>query len=334
MSASRSSAESFVDRSQFLDIYPVCSRLIAEIGREFIRSWSVEQAQGLRESFVRQLVDEGGVSIAKAEMAWRLVVQDHGKSDSVAEKNETLQRVDGGSSRALPATSSKVVVSQVQFSKPAPADGNVFSFEDGRWVVRFLGKTIYPQDINGIKYLHYLISHPGRVFSPRELYDGFSTRKSGNRLKSMSAGEALRSGVAFDSARPDVAVDQQGKSEMLSRLEDIESEMAAAKLVPDADLIEKLAAERIGITEYLRKAFTPVGSRRIQEPDLVRRMKAVDIAIRRAKEKIQRAGHHDLLAHLNESIEVKVKSGCRYSAGPGNDWRTTAVQFDAPSNPR
>jgi len=110
--------------------------------------------------------------------------------------------------------------------------------------------------------------------------------------------------------------------------------MACAKLVPDADLIEKLALERIQITAELRKAFTPVGSRRMQEPDLVRRMKAVDIAIRRAKEKIQRAGHHDLFRHLSDTIEVKVKSGCRYSQGEENRWRTESSTFNAPTLPR
>ena len=207
-----------------------------------------------------------------------------------------------------------------------------FSFEDGRWVVRFREQTIYPQDITGIKYLHCLIANPGRTFSPQELYDDFGGRKRRAAPNSMGAVDALRSGIAFSSAKPDVVVDQRGRKEMLERLEQIEADMSLAKLVPDADQIEKLAAERIAITEYLRKAFTPVGSRRIQEPDLVRRMKAVDIAIRRAKEKIQRSGHHALLRHLNQAVEIKVKSGCRYSCGNEAPWRT--VPFSPPSQPR
>ena len=263
----------------------------------------------------------------KAEIAWKLIVQDHGKSasDSIGEDSSLLAKVAASQmgrmhSEADPETCASKM--------------NVFSFEDGRWVVRFREQTIYPQDITGIKYLHFLISNPGHAFSPRELYDGFGGRKTRKKPNSMSAGEALRSGVTFDLAKPDVHVDQQGKNEMLARLEDIETEMVAAKLVPDADLIEKLAAERIAITEHLRKAFTPVGSRRIQEPDLVRRMKAVDIAIRRAKEKIQRAGHHELLQHLNKAVEVKVKFGCSYSAGDESPWRTQPLNFSAPIKPR
>ena len=149
----------------------------------------------------------------------------------------------------------------------------------------------------------------------------------------MSAQDAMVSGVSFTAAKPDVVVDEKGKQDMLARLDNIEREMASAKLVPDADLIEKLAAERIRIQEYLRKAFTPVGNRRIQEPDVVRRMKAVDIAIRRAKEKIQRAGHQELLRHLEQSVEVKVRSGCRYE-GDGFTWRTQPVEFIVPGQPR
>ena len=78
-------------RSQFLDLYPICSQLIADIGRDFIRSWSVEQANEFREKFVQQLVD-GGCSHGKAASAWQLVVQDHAKSDGLDGDGKTQPR--------------------------------------------------------------------------------------------------------------------------------------------------------------------------------------------------------------------------------------------------
>lgn len=326
MSANHSTTETAsISRSKFLDVYPVCSQLISDIGREFIRSWTIEQAEMFRAEFVEKLVSSGVVR-ERAEVSWKLVVQEHGRSKESGVGENKLR--ESGVDRS--ATNN--VAGRIRSETPSP-QGNVFSFEDGRWVVRFRSQTIYPQDINGIKYLHCLISNPGVTFSPRELYEGFGGRKSSKKPNSMSAGDAIRCGVGFSSAKPDVVVDEQGRQDLLARLEQIEFEMANAKLVPDADLIEKLAAERIGIQEYLRKAFTPVGSRRMREPDLVRRMKAVDIAIRRAKEKIQRAGHHELLRHLNDSVEVKVKSGCRY-AGDRAEWRTTPTTVGAPKKPR
>ncbi|QEG21766.1 hypothetical protein [Mariniblastus fucicola] len=332
MSANHSRTEtSYIDRNQFLDVYPICSRLVSEIGRVFIRSWTDEQASLHREELVGRLI-ESGVSKAKAEIAWKLIVQDHAKSGARSAPNS-----DSVSAMNLNVSAANSANGNSEFRNSgsgAQTDENIFSFEHGRWVVRYLGQTIYPQDITGIKYLHCLIANPGVTFSPQELYNGFGGRKTRQRPKAMSAGDALRTGVGFEPTKPDVLIDQQGRKAMLARLESIESEMANAKLVPDADLIEKLVAERIGITAHLRKAFTPVGSRRIQEPDLVRRMKAVDIAIRRAKEKIQRAGHYELLRHLNDTVEVKVKSGCRYHSTAEPVWRTSAVAFIAPNQPR
>lgn len=326
MSANHPSTDSaFIERSPFLNVYPVCSKLISEIGREFIRSWTVEQANTFRAELLSKLV-ASGVSREMAGIAWKLVVQEYGESRSAVAK-EVMR---GDSTAPVLATSTAASANRLITES---ANENIFSHEDGRWVVRFRNQTIYPQDITGIKYLHYLISNPGVTFSPSELYNGFGGRKATKNPNSMSAGEAIASGVGFTAGKPDVVVDEQGRQDLLARLESIECEMAKAKLVPDADLIEKLAAERIGIQEYLRKAFTPVGSRRIREPDGVRRMKAVDIAIRRAKEKIQRAGHNELLRHLNESVEVKVKSGCRYF-GNYSSWRTEPIKVSASVKPR
>jgi len=325
MSANHPSTDpAFIDRSPFLNVYPVCSKLISEIGREFIRSWSVEQADTFRTELLGKLV-ASGISPEMAGVAWKLVVQEYGERLSVP---NGITRGDS----ATPALATNAVPNGNRLLVES-VNENIFSHEDGRWVVRFRNQTIYPQDITGIKYLHYLISNPGVTFSPSELYNGFGGRKATKNPNSMSAGEAIASGVGFTASMPDVVVDEQGRRDLLSRLENIECEMAKAKLVPDADQIEKLAAERIGIQEYLRKAFTPAGSRRIKEPDVVRRMKAVDIAIRRAKEKIQRAGHNELLRHLNETVEVKVKSGCRY-VNACSSWRTEPLKVVTSVKPR
>lgn len=332
MSTSYSTAFTTVsERSQFLDIYPICSQLIAVIGREFIRSWNVEQADQFRSGLLERLVEDG-VPRAKAEVVWKLVVQEQGKLSADS---------DAGSPNLFSAPKVKAAVPSRVDSVGVSCDAvncetkeNVFSFEDGRWVVTFRNKTIYPQDITGIKYLHCLISSPGRTYSPRDLYEGFGGRKVQSKADSVSQNQAVGSGVRFDSAQPEVLADNQGKRQMLARLEEIEVEVSRANQVQDSESIEKLLAERLSITEYLRKAFTPAGTGRAQEPDLVRRMKAVDIAVRRAKEKIQRAGHHDLLRHLNETIEVKVKSGCIYAPPAQLQWRTEPLEFVTPRQPR
>ena len=324
MSAKHTGSEvTKIERSQFMDIYPACSSLISEIGREFINTWTTEETDSFHTVMVNRLVGKG-IQRTKAETAWRLLVQESSRSASAISS-----AVLAAATPLLPALGSRSGSAQTEVSHD-----NVFSFEGGRWVVSFQGMTIYPQNITGIKYLHCLISKPGKAFSPKELYEGFGGRVVGKQPKSMSSGDAIRAGLQIAKAQPDVLIDQQGRNEMLVRLEDIESEMIAAKMIPNADLIEKLAMERIQIKEQLRKAFTPVGSRRIQEPELVRRMKAVDIAIRRAKEKIQRAGHSKLLHHLNQAIEVKVKTGCRYLPAIRTTWRTNEVTFNAPKKPR
>jgi hypothetical protein len=326
-----------LDKLQYLDFHPVCSALLAEIASEFIRSWTNEEATVARDKYVSLLVAKG-CPVAKAEAAWRLVVQDGsgyvGSVGDVGGKGEEVAVTAG------PVSGNRPHLLLMANREPAPvidqstmSNENVFCFEHGRWVLRFDGQTIYPQDISGIKYLHFLISSPGKSFSPQELYDGFGSRAR-KKPKAVTVQEAFSSRLGLAPAQSDVLIDQRGRGEMLDRMEKIEIEMARAKSIPNADLIEKLAAERIAIKEQLRKAFTPVGSRRIQEPELVRRVKAIDIAIRRAKEKIQRAGHQDLLNHLNDSIDVKVKSGCVYMPSVETPWRTQSVQFVLPSKPR
>ncbi len=307
----------------FFDFYPVCSRLLCELGQEFVNSLTEEQANPVKSQFVQRLVDQG-FSRDNVELSWNFILEN--RVERVAGFYDQQPSQDRATSMGSSLMPSALHGDEI--------DENVFCFEDGRWVVRFLGKTIYPQDISGIKYLHWLISNPNQTFSPRVLYEDFGTRSRVSGPNSVSVDDAFRSGVGVNSAKPDVRLDQQAKSELLSRLEDIERELVVAKRIPDADQIEKLVDERIQIREELRKAFTPVGNRRIQEPDLVRRMKAVDIAIRRAKEKVQRAGHHDLLKHLNESVEIKVKSGCRYSPGNEISWRTKTAKAASSIKPR
>lgn len=306
----------------FFDLYPVCSRLLCELGQVFINGLSEEQASPIKDQFVERLVSQG-FSRENVELSWNFILENRSEETCYTEAGtEEISHI-----------SSQVVNSMNRATREGKSAGdNVFSFEDGRWVVRFNGKTIYPQDISGIKYLHWLISNPNQTFSPRTLYEGFGTRSQVNATGTVD-GMPYR-GVAANRIESDMRLGQREKSEMLDRLNDIENEMVAAKRVPDADLIERLADERIQIREELRKTFTAVGNRRIQEPDLVRRMKAVDIAIRRAKEKIQRAGHHDLLTHLNDSIEIKVKSGCRYAPRVSLTWRTKAADIAPSIKPR
>jgi len=162
MSANHSSTDtSFIDRAQFLDVYPVCSQLISDIGREFIRTWTLGQANVFHSHFVARLVDSG-VSVEKAEIAWKLVVQEHGKAESKARHGDFKCVSNAGVAVNF--------VDPVASKEAANFDENIFSFEGGRWVLRFRQQTIYPQDITGIKYLHYLISNPGKTFSPSELY--------------------------------------------------------------------------------------------------------------------------------------------------------------------
>lgn len=304
---------------QFFDVYSVCSHLIAEIGREAVRSWNGIEIESKMEKFIDHMV-VNGFPRQKALLAWKLIVEGNPKNDpssmpTLRPSSAVFSMVeDQGSSRAR--------------------EENVFSFEGGRWVVRFQGKTVYPGDITGIKYIHRLISQSGNTISAQDLYDDFGGKARRKQPNSISRLDAVQSGLRTDFVQSDVLIDERGRSEMLKRLDVIELEMMKAKGIPDADLIEKLATERISIQGELRKAFTPVGSRRIQEPERVRRMKAVDIAIRRAKEKIEKAGHRSLVIHLDETIEVKVKSGCSYKPDSSVAWRTQPASFIAQRRPR
>ena len=199
MSVRKDVKNRFTDISpRFFDVYSVCAHLIAEIGKEAVRSWSNSDIDEKMDQFVGQMV-QNGFPKSQAILAWKLVVQGNSKFEPTLDQIPSL-------SVAAPIAPTTVA---------AAKDENVFSFEGGRWVVRFQGKTVYPNDVTGIKYLHCLISRSGEVIPARELYDDFGCRKRRKPNSAVNHLDAIASGLGTGVAKSDVLIDERGRKEML-----------------------------------------------------------------------------------------------------------------------
>lgn len=299
----------------FLRLYPVCSSLVSLIGQDAIRRWNDAEKEAQYARFSQLLIAQGHPQ-DEVRRVWQLVVGD------VPLPNDFSSRPSSATFRGANSPPSNVELE------------NVFCFEGGRWVIQFAGKTLYSTNMNGLKYLHRLLSAPFFSHRPEQLYRLIAADAPPQRNVSVDESVVEQSGLRNKRAIPDVMVDDEGHKAMLARLENIEIEMVEAKRIPDPDLIEQLMLERIKILAHLKKAFTPVGKRRIQEPESVRKAKAIDIAIRRAKEKIKDAQLNELLTHLDQTVEVRSLSGCSYRPLTTVAWRTDPIEFAPPSKPR
>ncbi len=308
-------------KADFFELFPLCSALVAMIGKDTVDRWTRDEAESQRAKFCRRMVSQGFQEIL-VDRVWEMVV------DQVE-----VQATVPNKLRPVPTSPERG-----ESSRDAETESqNIFCFEAGRWIVKYAGKTVYPSNVTGLKYLHKMISTPGHSYRPEELYQNVSGTIRGTQEingSPMSHSVAAEVGLSAHRAKPDVHVDERGRREMLVRIEEIEIELENAKRIPDPDQIERLVVERLKIVAYLKKAFTPLGSRKIQEPESVRKMKAIDIAVRRAKEKIRLAGHSKLLDHLQEAITVRSRSGCCYHPLGEPKWRTEPISPPPPSLPR
>lgn len=179
---------------------------------------------------------------------------------------------------------------------------SVFRLDGRIWTIRHDGVTVRLPHINGLRYLAYLIHHPGRYVEALEL----------PRVAQGLAPAAESRALAQESIDP--MYDRQAAREIADALADLDGEIEIATDLDDLGRLERARERRASLQEYLRAGRGLRGRLRRMTDQSERARLNVTKCIRRA---IRLLGEtHPVLAdHLGAS--VKTGRVCIYAPLPG-----------------
>jgi hypothetical protein len=181
---------------------------------------------------------------------------------------------------------------------PSPrADGGTFRREGDLWTVDYLGVGIGLRDAKGLRYLHALLSSPGREFHVADLAGGPQTVEG-------DTGEI---------------VDHQGRDAYRRRIEELSADVDDALAMGDDARASILRVELDTLTEQLAAAYGLGGRARTAGDPVEKIRKAVTNRIRTSMRRIT-ADHPALGRHL--SAAVRTGTFCSYQPETDHTWTT------------
>ena len=177
----------------------------------------------------------------------------------------------------------------------ATTEANVFRREGDNWLVVFEGRTVRLRDLKGLRYLAWLLTHPGREFHVLDLV----AAETGQQMSLGDAGELL---------------DERAKSAYSRRLAEIDDDIEQARALGDAEREAQADAERDFLARELARAVGLGGRDRRAASASERARSGVTRAIRHA---IARIGEHH--PALGEHLTGAVRTGtyCAYAPDSG-----------------
>jgi hypothetical protein len=168
--------------------------------------------------------------------------------------------------------------------------------------------------MTGLGYIEKLIRRPGEAIPFAELVAS-DAPESATEAAEQTANESLE----LDEWSDQPAVDKQARREYHDRLEAIKTELEDAQQCNDPGRKENLEREREAILAAVRKS-TGLGNKpRDINDDTRRPYHAVVTALKRAYQKLEKAGSPKLAAHFQK--EISTTGGvCKYTADPRPPW--------------
>jgi hypothetical protein len=178
-----------------------------------------------------------------------------------------------------------------------PAARGVFRLEGDSWVIAFEGEGFRLKDAKGLRYIHRLLTMPGREVHVADLVS-----------EAPSAGPAAQrvvasSGMGLDSGHAGEVLDEQARSAYLRRIEDLRQEIEEATAWGDPERAARAKEELDFLSHELGVAYG-LGGRARKGADTAERMrKAVGNRIRAS---LGRISKHDtrLGRHLANAIAM------------------------------
>lgn len=176
---------------------------------------------------------------------------------------------------------------------------NEFRFNDGRWVLRFAGLTIFLPDAKGLHDLAALIAASGAEVRVRELLDPDA------------ASAVIGTGA-------DPVLDGRAKSSYRARIAELTGAIDEADGLGHTARAGRLADERDALIRELAAATGLTGRDRRLGDEAERARKTVGARVRASLAKIDTL-HPQLAAHLRTS--VRLGTSCSYSPAVATKWR-------------
>jgi tetratricopeptide (TPR) repeat protein len=193
-------------------------------------------------------------------------------------------------------------------SKQLPSDDECLFHREGEyWTVVWHGKTSRLKDAKGLRYIAYLLAHPGDQIHVHDLI----TVVEGGAVDTQSHATAHSDGLEIvrDVGARDSALDSRARSEYGARLRELRTELDEAQRFNDTGRSERLLAEIELVSDELS-----VGLRRRSSSDNAERARGmVSKRIRATLDKI-----HDQDPSLSRHFTTSIKTGyfCAYLPDP------------------
>jgi predicted ATPase len=190
---------------------------------------------------------------------------------------------------------------------PGPVSGR-FRLNGDWWDIAYAGQSLRLRDAKGLRYIHWLLSHPGREVHVAELV-----------LPAARAGTKARpeNGAVAGLGDAGELLDPRAKAEYRRRVEDLREEIEEASRWGDDERRARAEEELDFISRELAAAFGLGGRARRAADTSERIRKAVSNRIRDSLARIAR--EHPLLGrHLSNAISTG--TFCSYNPERALDW--------------
>lgn len=219
---------------------------------------------------------------------------------------------------SLEATGTLPVLQISSLSEIPTAPRNVFRQEGDAWIVTYDGATAHLEDSKGLRYLAFLLQHPGREFHVVDLITRVegSPAPSNSQYRRVSQRErADLSLTVDDSGDLGSLLDPRAKAEIKDHLDCLAKDLEDTLTRGDDAAAEAIRAEQEAIAKYLAGAIGLRGRDRKVGSNAERARVKVTKVIGRALDRI--AGQHpQLRSHLNAVTRGEF---CSYRPMPGED---------------
>jgi tetratricopeptide (TPR) repeat protein len=208
---------------------------------------------------------------------------------------------------SAPAATNARVVQSLESAKAT--ETGTFRPEGQFWTISYRGDTVRLKEAKGLRYLAFLLAHPGQSFHVHDLIVAVEGSAASARTTFQAEGLA----IVRDLGGPAASIDSRARSEYRTRLRDLQAELDEAESMNDLGRSERLSTEIEMIGQELAGASGLRGRARTASGSAERARGLVGKNIRAALEKI-RAAHSAVGRYLAATISIGYV--CAYRPDP------------------
>jgi tetratricopeptide (TPR) repeat protein len=268
-----------------------------------------EEAERLYEVAIQRNAAMGArPAVVRSRLGLARLLLDRGAPEDRA-RAVRLAADAGEEAQAMTAPALHRAVDELQAMLGGASAGSVtpaFRREGESWTLAFDDRSVRLRDSKGLRYLHALLSVPGREIPALELGAAPSGGPSGHE-------EGLRT----DGGHAGQLLDDRARREYAQRIRDLEEDAEEAARLGDAERAARAREELEFVAGELASAYGLGGRARRASDTGERARKAVTNRIRDALRRIREA-HPSLARHLERSI--RTGTFCAYDPDPPVAW--------------